>query len=62
MNWLDSYYEAVEFFYWETQHLGRNKHPEAKLDSGASCGLGEPSPVLVPSRRIPRPPAGLPPR
>lgn len=33
MNWLDSYYEAVEFFYWEPQHLGRKKHPEAKLNS-----------------------------
>lgn len=21
MNWLDSYYDAVEFFYWEPQHM-----------------------------------------
>ncbi len=33
MNWLDSYYEAVEFFYWEPQHIGRKKHPTAGLDS-----------------------------
>jgi hypothetical protein len=25
-NWLDSYYEALEFFYWEPQHIGRKKN------------------------------------
>jgi hypothetical protein len=25
-NWLDGYYEALEFFYWEPQHLGRKKN------------------------------------
>jgi len=25
-NWLDGYYEALKFFYWEPQHIGRNKH------------------------------------
>jgi hypothetical protein len=24
-NWLDSYYEALEFFYWQPQHIGRKK-------------------------------------
>ncbi len=25
-NWLDSYYDALEFFYWEPQHIGRKKN------------------------------------
>ena len=25
-NWLDSYYEALEFFYFEPQHMRRNQH------------------------------------
>lgn len=25
-NWLDCYYEALEFFYWEPQHIGRKKN------------------------------------
>ena len=24
-NWLDGYYEALKFFYWEPQHIGRKK-------------------------------------
>lgn len=31
LNWLDSYYEALEFFYWEPQHIGRKKHPTAQV-------------------------------
>ena len=26
-NWTDLFYEAVEFFYWEPQHLGRRSYP-----------------------------------
>jgi hypothetical protein len=33
MNWVDSYYESLEFLYWEPQHIGRKKNPEAKLNS-----------------------------
>ena len=32
-SWLETYYTALEFFYWEPQHLGRKKIPDAKLDS-----------------------------
>jgi hypothetical protein len=32
-NWLDSYYEALEFFYWEPQHIGRKKHVSAEFDT-----------------------------
>jgi len=31
LNWLDSYYEALEFFYLEPQRLGCKKNPNAKL-------------------------------
>ena len=24
-NWLDAYYEALKFFYWEPQHIGRKE-------------------------------------
>jgi hypothetical protein len=30
-NWLDSYYEALEFFYWEPQHLGLKKNVSNEL-------------------------------
>lgn len=32
-SWLETYYAALEFVYWEPQHLGRKKNPEARLDS-----------------------------
>ena len=32
-NWLDSYYEALEFFYWEPQHIGRKKHVSAEFNT-----------------------------
>lgn len=32
-NWIDSYYEALEFFYWEPQHIGRKKHISAEFDT-----------------------------
>ena len=35
-DWVESYYEAVEFFYWEPQHLGKRKHANAELDSVSS--------------------------
>ena len=33
MSWLDSYYEAVEFFYWEPQHIGRKKHVPGEFNT-----------------------------
>ncbi len=33
VTWVDSYYEALEFFYWEPQHLGRKKHSDAEFDT-----------------------------
>lgn len=32
-NWLQSYYEALQFFYWEPQHLGRKKHATAEFNT-----------------------------
>jgi len=32
-SWVDAYYEALDFFFWEPQHLGRKMHAEAKLKS-----------------------------
>ncbi len=32
-GWLDSYYEALEFFYWEPQHPGRKKHATAEFNT-----------------------------
>jgi hypothetical protein len=32
-NWLDSYYEALEFFYLEPQHLRRKKQDSAELET-----------------------------
>jgi hypothetical protein len=32
-TWTESYYHALEFFYWEPQHLGRKKHIDSKLNS-----------------------------
>lgn len=32
-SWVDSYYEGLEFFYWEPQHLGRKKNPGTALRS-----------------------------
>ncbi len=31
IDWIDSYYEALEFFYWEPQHIGRKKHADGRL-------------------------------
>jgi len=31
-TWLDSYDEAVEFFYWEPQHIGRKKYAGTKTN------------------------------
>lgn len=33
VTWVDSYYEGLEFFYWEPQHLGRKKHADAEFDT-----------------------------
>ena len=33
LDWTESYYEALEFFYWEPQHLGRKKYENAALNS-----------------------------
>jgi hypothetical protein len=32
-NWLDSYYEALEFFYWEPQHIGRKKNISGEFNT-----------------------------
>ena len=32
-TWIESYYQALEFFYWEPQHLGRKKHIDSKFNS-----------------------------
>ena len=32
-NWLDSYYEALEFFYWEPQHIGRKKNVAGEFNT-----------------------------
>ena len=32
-NWLDSYYEALEFFYWEPQHIGRKKNVDSEFNT-----------------------------
>jgi hypothetical protein len=32
-NWLDSYYEALEFFYWEPQHMRPKTHDAAELET-----------------------------
>jgi hypothetical protein len=32
MNWLDSYYDAVEFFYWEPQHMRSNTQADKELE------------------------------
>lgn len=32
-SWLQSYYEALQFFYWEPQHLGRKKHANAEFNT-----------------------------
>ena len=33
VTWVDSYYEALEFFYWEPQHLGRKKHSNPEFNT-----------------------------
>jgi hypothetical protein len=33
LDWTGSYYEALEFFYWEPQHLGRKKYANTTLTS-----------------------------
>jgi len=30
-NWTDEYYEILEFFYWESQHLGKIKNAASRL-------------------------------
>jgi len=32
-TWVDHYYDALTFFYWEPQHLGRIKDVRARLNS-----------------------------
>jgi hypothetical protein len=32
-DWVAAYYDALEFFWWEPQHLGRKKHASAQLDT-----------------------------
>lgn len=32
-SWIENYYEALEFYYWEPQHLGRKKAVDSKLNS-----------------------------
>jgi hypothetical protein len=32
-SWLDTYYAALEFVYWEPQHLGQMKNPDSGLNS-----------------------------
>jgi hypothetical protein len=32
-SWLETYYTALEFVYWEPLHLGGKKNPEARLHS-----------------------------
>jgi len=34
-SWVDCRYEALEFFYWEPQHLGRKKYVDATLNTAA---------------------------
>jgi len=31
MSWNQRYYDALEFFFWEPQHLGKSKNPTSKL-------------------------------
>jgi hypothetical protein len=30
-SWIDGYYDTLDFFFWEPQHLGRQRHENAKL-------------------------------
>ncbi len=32
-SWVQSYYEALSFFYWEPQHLGRKKYVDATYNT-----------------------------
>lgn len=32
-SWVESYYEALQFLYWEPQHIGRKKHGGAEFDT-----------------------------
>jgi hypothetical protein len=32
-SWVDRYYESLEFFYWEPQHLGKRKVVGSRIDS-----------------------------
>jgi hypothetical protein len=32
-HWNNEYYDNLEFFYWEPQHLGRMKNPESNIQS-----------------------------
>ena len=35
--WNQEYYEILEFYYWEPQHLGKSKNPRSKYDSLAKA-------------------------
>jgi hypothetical protein len=30
-SWIDGCYDTLDFFFWEPQHLGRQRHENAKL-------------------------------
>ena len=32
LDWAEAYYEALESFCWEPQHIGRKKHPSVKFN------------------------------
>jgi hypothetical protein len=34
LNWIDSYYEALEFFYFEPQHMRRRRHIDPAPTAG----------------------------
>lgn len=32
-SWIESFYDAQEFLFWEPQHIGKRRDPESNLDS-----------------------------
>lgn len=34
-SWVESYYDALGFFYWEPQHLGRKKYVDSRFNTFA---------------------------
>ena len=32
-SWVEEYYDALRFFYWEPMHLGRRKYADARLNT-----------------------------